>query len=486
MSDDRWKIASSYGDTIASMIQVFMGQCVLEESMRAMITKPITDSWALIITRLCESALGLIPILPDKPVQGADCNDEIPEMQQIEGVSDEIQMNICKLLPGQLYTWGVKGIQNFDPEGASGVFMYEIITKAGVTTDSVLAKALAGLCDTALFEMVNLACDRYRDNRWSSGLDVERENALVIGDVQAWRATLSTESKNDNAFSDDEVDTAHLQKILRDRYGCLCWMYVSDSVDCDDELSKLWWRLGLNVLVENKCEEADNDDINAKLQAIREHSNVVRNTKRELYVKYGTTGMAIKESLSVPLTPFSHRDVLDIAMKLPPVDKLGNCEGDLDLDSDVEELLTKIRSADGNTSIEISSDACLGKGASFFQVLTALTYQCYVGAVKTVGFTGTPTSDIKAMQVLCELFPTQVSMDDVEWEFDDIKLFGEKLSFQNGNRVLMALTASGELASFIKLPGIADEINRTYLSNHCSGLCDEDMMAEVSLTNNLD
>jgi hypothetical protein len=491
MTLDRWSLIASRSEEVKTLLQELMKQLGVDEALAASISKPFVSSWAYFITRVCESILGLTPI---NQLEGEEAADE-SSFQAIEGVSDEISKNIFKIIPGQLYTYCIKEIAKFTGESESGAILLKLISECVMPSDPTLAKVLAGCCDYLLAEHLELASNGYRDNHGYSvtaGIGTDHEDVLAVKEAKAWKAMLDNKSSEESAetTSDDaeEVDEDKLRQILKDRYGSISWYYVSQAVDNDEELGKFWKMLGFELTLNTKFEktESEDEDPFGARSSMRDFYKKVRATRRELFIQYGGTGMALREELASKLTPLAHQDIYAFAMKLPVVDKLGNApdEDDYSWDSSVTELLGKIRDSSDGGSVDIDfGETVFGQGASLFQVLAALVYQCHTGAIGKINCTGSPPEGegVEMLSILADLFPNHFSLDELELECEDFKLFDERMSFQQGNRTLIALTLSGQLPTFaVIMPSLAEDVNDSYISNSCSGLNDEDQLGMVS------
>jgi hypothetical protein len=272
---------------------------------------------------------------------------------------------------------------------------------------------------------------------------------------------------------------------LKDRYGSISWIYVYEAVENDEELFSLWKRLGLDAdLVTKFTDENGNENCIAR----REFLKKKHSARNALLTQYGAIGVALKDELAVKLSSLTYQDAYEIAMKLPIVDKLGAFpdEDNYSWDSSVTELLDNIRGSSDGAVIEIDLETTnFGRCATLFQVLAALVYQCHIGAVGKINCTGKPSEEevIEALFIIVELFPNHFSIEDIEFESEDCKPFGEyeSMSFQYGNRTLIALTLSGQLPKFAPIiPSLAEEINESYIAADMSGLDDEDQLGMVS------
>ncbi len=505
---DRWNLLVSHGDKVIAIIQLYMQQIGMDEPLTQTIPKPVLASWVYMITRICECVLGLTPILKE---EGYEVPPE-EKFQSLEGVSVEISRKIFDLLPGELYKHGVNTIKKFSDTAEPGSWLFEIISQSVMSSDRMVAKVLTAICDYLIAEHLELSNNCYRDShsRYSSpGINTEREDLLAVTEVKAFKAMLD-EKSTETTPAEADIDDENLQSSLKARYGSLSWIYVSEAAENDEEVLRLWSRLGLELNLQTKYKgdaqatlseawstlkpssnpESLSAYINVASNTIsnnadfREHYKMVRSTRRDLFIQYGASGMAVRDDFAVKLTPLSYQDSLFIATKLSLVNNLGNdASTDDDFDNDIADFFKTIRESSGSIDIDIG-ETCFGNGATLFQVLAALVYQCHTGAIEKVNLTGSLPSDNdnEVFSILLELIPNQLSMEDLEMECDDMTFFGESMSFQDGNKTLIALTCSGNLPKFANMSSLGDEIDESYISAEISGLDDEDRLGEVSIT----
>ena len=502
---DRWNLLASHGDKVVAIIQLYMQQIGMDEPLTQTIPRPVIASWVYMITRICECLLGLTPIIQE---EGYEAPAE-EKFEALEGISDELSRKIFDLLPGELYKHGVRTTKKFNDTAEPGSWLFEIISQSVMPSDSAVAKVLTAICDYLIAEHLELSNNCYRDthSRYSSpGINAERENLLAVTEVKAFKAMLDEKQA---AEITPEEDDEKIRSTLKARYGSVSWFYVSECVENDEEVVKLWNRLGLELKLQTKFKgdaqttlsdawaalkpssnpESLSAYINVASNTIsnnadfREHYKMVRSTRRDLFIQYGASGMAVRDDFAVKLTPLSYQDSLFIATKLSLVNNLGNdASTDDDFDNDIADFFKTIRESSGSIDIDIG-ETCFGNGATLFQVLAALVYQCHTGAIEKVNLTGSLPSDNdnEVFSILLELIPNQLSMEDLEMECDDMTFFGESMSFQDGNKTLIALTCSGNLPKFANMSSLGDEIDESYISADISGLDDEDRLGEVSM-----
>jgi hypothetical protein len=106
-----------------------------------------------------------------------------------------------------------------------------------------------------------------------------------------------------------------------------------------------------------------------------------------------------------------------------------------------------------------------------FQLLAALVYQCHVGAVGKIVYNGNVEFNGKhhILEMLSEVIPNELCLDYLDFENQTLTLLNTQLSFQKGNKVLLVLTASGDLPKYAHLPGISDDVDSS-----CIGWEDDD------------
>jgi hypothetical protein len=323
---------------------------------------------------------------------------------------------------------------------------------------------ITGVCDYLIAEHIELAGIKYDGRSYSSSeLGNECEDILALSEVKAWDKILNDKEEKNLSIetaSDDsvQIDSDKLVAILRARFGCISWYFINEAVEDDEELKKLWKHLDLELLPK----------------------------PRESIVECGTRGVALIDDLTNKLTPLSSQDLYEIAMKLPVVDRLGNfpSEDDYMFDSTITDLLTTIRDSSSGASFDIDlGETVIGAGATLFQVLAALVYQCHTGAIGQINCLGTlPTGDgAEILSILVELFPNKLSLEKLEFECEDMTLFGETMyCSEYGNRTLIALKYSGKLPNLANIPLLKEDVNSTYVSAEYSGLDDEDRLGEVN------
>ncbi len=473
---DRWNLIASHGDErLTKIVQEYMKQLgIYDESVIETISRPFLSSWVHIIIRICECLLGLTPIQQE---EGYESPDE-DKFEALEGISEELSRKIFHLLPSQLYKYGISEVKKFNDAKEPGSWLFEVISQSIAPTDSAVAKVLTAVCDYLTAEHFELAICNHRDSHGSycfPGLfPREREDALAIFEAKAFQAMLQethnidlSASTSDEAKNNDEM----LRSLLKSRYGSISWFCVSEAVHNDTELSILWDRLGLRLNIPDKFEGKTSN-----ATEVGEYNQKKRSICRDLFIQYGTTGMAVRDDLQVKLVPLTYQNCIDIAMTLPIVNSLGN-DGDDDIDDSVNDFLKSIRECNEGGSIDINlNETCFGDGATLFQLLAVLVYKCHTGAIEKVNLIG---DDLNTFYALSELIPNQLSIEKLDLECLEMSFFGESMTFQDGNKTLIALTHSGELPKFANFPSIGDKVNESYIVGDTNGLSDEDQLGEV-------
>lgn len=501
---DRWNLLDSHGDQITAIMRLYMNQIAMDEPLTQTIPKPFLASWVYMITRICECLLGLTPIQQE---EGYETPQE-DIFEALEGISEQMSRKIFHLLPGELYKHAVNMTKKFDVNSEPASWLLQIISKSVVPSDPAVAKVLTAICDYVIFEHIEISNNCYSDNhrRYSSpGITAEREDLLAVTEVKFFKTMLIEKQGVSEA---DDANSENLYSALKARYGSFSWFYVSEAVEHDEEMLKFWNRLGLELTLQTKFKgdaqttmsdawdslkpSSNPESLSTYIDVVRnaannssdlrEHHKKVRSARRELFIQYGASGMAVRNDFSVKLTPLKYQDILFIATKLPLVTSLGNDTSNLDdFDDGIVELFKSIREPSGSIDIDIG-ETCFGNGATLFQVLAALVYQCHAGAINKVNLVGSLSSgdDNEVLSILSELIPNQLSMNKLEMECDDMEFFGESMSVQRGNKTLIALTYSGVLPKFAHMLSLGDKINETYIASDISGLDDEDQLGEVS------
>ncbi len=512
---EEWKVSPNDDDNalLIFLIQEYMHQGGIMKNKNhheILLSKPIVNSWAYVIRRLCECILGLTSITPTAE---ADTNTNVNEEESssypssdksigtaMEGISEKIQRNLVALFPKQLYQAMMEqvylNLSSFFSTCMTTIFlkMKEYIANIVLSNTfsededaSRITMLLATICDHIMMKIMTLTATYYHDPNQCS-IDIERENALAIADLKVWKSILLTrlddetndkeeekeEDEDDRKEKEEEevedsdditkqavldtatltttasttIDINYLQDLLHQRYGGIAWMYINDAINHDPELNQVWKRIGIELLVDNTFskkemekenktlreedneeeekeeeensdedddedesdddsddEEDDDSDVDEEddcavykhetptdRQLRRKQIKLRRQTKRYYYSLFGTTGMAVIESLSQRLPSLSSHDIMEIAMKLPLIDRFGNIKQShhqqdvnaqsSEVDQEVQALLTTIRSATKERpikTIRIHSETThpFGIGATFFQIIAALIYQIY-------------------------------------------------------------------------------------------------------------
>jgi hypothetical protein len=464
MNIDRWNPLEG-GDELSDVLQECMKQMWINEALIETISTPFIASWAHFVTRVAQSIVGL------KRIKLSEDEEPLDEekFQAIEGVSEEIQRNIFKLMPGELYSHAIREIKKLMDISESNSALLRIVSESISPNDLGVAKVITGVCDYLIAEHIELAGIKYDGRSYSSSGDLgnECEDILALSEVKAWNKILTEKEERDKfsaeATTDDsiEIDSDKLVAMLRARYGSISWYFINEVVVNDEELKKLWKHLDLELL----------------------------QNPHESIVQCGTRGVALIDELTTKLAPLSSQDLYEIAMKLPIVDRFGNLLTDDDyykFDITIPDLLTSIRECSDNASIDIDlGETTMGFGATLFQVLAALIYQCHSGAIGHINCLGSVPIGVEygaqILPILLELFPTKLSLDKLEVECEGMSLFDETMyCSEYGNRMLISLTYSGNLPKLVNFPALKVDVNTTYVAAEYSGLHDEDRLGEVS------
>jgi hypothetical protein len=436
------------------------------------ISKSFVSSWAYFITRVCESILGLTPIIKESDHDKALPQENKSRLQTIAGISDEIQANIFNLFPDKTYAWCIYHVRTFSGSSESSNLLLQMISKTVVdSSDPTLGKVLTAICDYLLIQHLKSTKTKCEEQ-----LDFGEyiEDLVAISDAKAWKTILldsnsdseveseieetegeaeeeeeeeteevddeSEIDENDGSTADDRpIEKDTLLQMLQGRYRGVSWYHVLQGLEDYDELLELWEHMDLNTSMPSQ------NDI----------------------LEHGLHGLAIVEHLCIKETRLTYEQCRYIAMQLPAITFEANYATELAGDELPMALLEVIRE-DGE-EVTISIDMPTGYGAQLFQLLAALLYQHFhTEIVCEVNYYGyrSKSDSYAYMSLLKDLFDKAFSLTKCDEEDSEplIELFGNDMFYRTGNPKLLQLVCEGDSRKLARLSFTQEEIDSSYVS----------------------